>query len=240
MKPNPRLVAYLNDVFSHYEDLRPIQELKEELLSDLQERLLDLQKDGFNEEAAFQRTIASIGEISELIESIHANTTKLQQIIGIDFSMHNLQKSDLKSIQVHNGKFNYSNLQDSDFSNSDLTNASFKCSNLDRVKFDGTNLTGAKISKSNLRGASFKNCKLDLAEFRSSDLTGVCLDNLHFTGTIFHHSNLKGTSFRNATFQSCSFKADVKKTIFDGAKMDKVTYALLKAFKADLSHVTLI
>ncbi|MDF2652593.1 MAG: low-complexity protein [Paenibacillus sp.] len=240
MKPNPRLIAYLNEVFSHYEDLRPIQELKEELLTDLQERLLDLQKDGFDEEAAFQKTIASIGEISELIESIHANTTKLQQIIGIDFSMQNLQKSDLKAIKVHDGKFNYSNLQDSDFSHSDLTNASFKCSNLDRVKFDGANLTGAKISKSNLRGASFKNCTLNLVEFRSCDLTGVCMDNLIFTGTTFHHSDLKGTSFRNVTFQSCSFKADVKKTIFDGAKMDKGTYALLRGFKANLSHVTFL
>ena len=237
---NPRLSAYLDEIFSHYEGLKPIQELKEELSNDLQERLKDLQKDGFDENAAFERTIASIGEISELIESIHANTTKLQQIIGIDFSKQNLQKSDLKAIQVHDGKFNYSNLQDSDFSNSDLTNASFKCSNLDRVNFDRANLTGAKIMKSSLRGASFQHCILDFTDFSSSELAGVCLDNLTFTGATFDYSGLRGTTFHNTTLLSCSFRTDVKKTIFDGAKMDKATYALLKGFKANLSHVTII
>ncbi|MBP1962697.1 pentapeptide repeat-containing protein [Paenibacillus aceris] len=237
---NSRLSAYLDDIFSDYEDLKPIRELKEELSHDLQERLIDLQKDGLNEEAAFERTIASIGEISELIQSIHANTTKLQQIIGIDFSKQNLQKSDLKAIQVHDGKFNYSNLQGSDFSLSDLTNASFKCSNLDHVHFDGANLTKAKIQKSSLKGASLRNCILDQTDFSSSELSGACLDNLTFTGTTFHYTGLKGTSFRNAVFQSCSFKTDVKKTIFDGAKMDKGTYALLKGLKANLTHVTII
>ncbi|MDD9267406.1 pentapeptide repeat-containing protein [Paenibacillus sp. GCM10023248] len=237
---NPRLSAYLDDVFSHYEDLKPIRELKEELSQDLQERLLDLQKEGFDEEAAFNRTIASIGEISELIETIHVNTTKLQQIIGLDFSKQNLQKSDLRSVQVHDGKFNYSNMQGSDFSRSDLTNASFKCSNLDGVIFDGANLTKAKIQKSSLRGASFRQAILDQTDFGSSELSDVCMDNLTFTGTTFHYTGLKGTSFRNATFRNCSFKTDVKKTIFDGARMDKGTYALLKGLKANLSQVTII
>lgn len=237
---NTKLSAYLDEVFSSYEDLKAIRELKEELYHDLLERLSDLQKDGLDEKAAFERTIASIGEISELIESIHANTTKLQQVVGLDFSKQNLQKSDLKATQVHDGKFNYSNLQDSDFSFSDLTNASFKCSNLDRCNFDGANLTHAKIQKSNLKGASFRNCLFDQTDFTSSELMGVCLDNLTFTGTSFHHTGLKGTSFRNAVFQSCSFRTDVKKSIFDGAKMDKGTYALLKGLKANLTHVTII
>ncbi|MCY9656892.1 pentapeptide repeat-containing protein [Paenibacillus chondroitinus] len=237
---NTKLSAYLDEVFSNYEDLKPIRELKEELFHDLQERFSDLQKDGLDEKAAFERTIASIGEISELIGSIHASTTKLQQIVGIDFSKQNLQKSDLRAVQVHDGKFNYSNLQGSDFSHSDLTNASFKCSNLDNCNFDGSNLTHAKIQKSNLKGATFRNCQFNHTDFSSSELAGVCLDNLTFTGTIFHYTGLKETSFRNAVFQNCSFKTDVKKTIFDGAKMDKGTYAVLKGFKANLAHVTII
>jgi hypothetical protein len=68
---------------------------------------------------------------------------------------------------------------------------------------------------------------LNYTDFSSSELAGVCLDNLTFKGTTFHYSGLRGTSFRNAIFHGCSFKTDVKKAIFDGAKMDKMTYVLL-------------
>jgi len=81
---------------------------------------------------------------------------------------------------------------------------------------------------------------MDHTNFNSSDLSGVCFGNQIFRGTIFKHTGLKGTSFRNATFYNVSFKTDVKKAVFDGAKMDKLTYALLKGYKANLKNVTLI
>ncbi|MNW44753.1 Serine/threonine-protein kinase B [compost metagenome] len=237
---NSRLQQYLDDIFSRYEDIKQIKELKEELSSDLQEKLDDLQKEGFDEDVAYQRTIESIGEISELINNINASTTKLQQIIGIDFSKKKLENSDLRSVQIHDGKFNYSNLQNSDFRYSDLTNSTFKCSNLDRCNFDGANLTGAKIIKSNLKGASFKDSVLDYVDFGSSDLSGNNMDNLTFNRTIFKYTGLKGTSFRSAVFNQVDFNTEVKKAIFDGATMDKGTYAILKGFKADLTNVTVL
>ncbi|WP_262495856.1 pentapeptide repeat-containing protein [Paenibacillus sedimenti] len=94
--------------------------------------------------------------------------------------------------------------------------------------------------KSNLKGASFKDCILDHVDFSSSELSGVNMDNLTFNGATFNHSGLKGTSFRNAVFRHVTFNTEVKKTIFDGAKMDKATYALLKSFKANLQHVQII
>ncbi|MGO0060411.1 pentapeptide repeat-containing protein [Brevibacillus fluminis] len=237
---NVRIQNYLEGIFAQYEPIGPISELKEELSANLQERFDDLKATGLDDETAFARTIASIGEISDLIEGISTNTRKLQKIVGMNFSMSNLQKSDLRSIEVHDGKFNYCNLQDSDFSHSDLSHSSFKSSNLDRVKFDNANLTGAKIIRSNLRGASFANCRLDHVDFHSSDLSGVCMDNLTFNGTDFSSAGLKGTSFRNAVFHNVSFKTDVKKAIFDGAVMDKATYAILKGYKADVSKVTVV
>lgn len=237
---NEKLKRYLDDVFSKYEDLTPIRELKDELYQDLQEKMNDLQSEGYDEEAAFHRTVDSIGEISELIETIHAKTRELQQIVGMDLSKSNLQKSDFKSVSIHGGKFNYSNLQESDFSYSDLTICTFKCSNLDNSKFDGANLTGAEFNKSNLKGASFKGAILDNTVFKYSELAGVCFDNQTLEGTVFDYSGLRGTSFRNAVFRNCSFKTDVKKAIFDGARMDKVTYAILKGYKANLANVTVI
>jgi uncharacterized protein YjbI with pentapeptide repeats len=72
-------------------------------------------------------------------------------------------------------------------------------------------------------------------------LLGVCFDNQTFIGTSFNNTALNGTSFKNSIFRNVSFK-DVyaKKAIFDGATMDKLTYAVLKSNKADLTNVTVI
>jgi BTB/POZ domain-containing protein KCTD9 len=52
---------------------------------------------------------------------------------------------------------------------------------------------------------------------------------------------LRGTSFRNAILRNVSFKdSDPRKANFDGATMDKLTFALLKGYRADLTNVTLI
>lgn len=235
-----KLKCHLDSVFSPYENLNAVKELKDELYRDLQEKLDDLKKEGFDEETAYQKTIASIGEISELVESINVKSRNMQQPVRMDFSMSSLKDSDFKGVKVVDGKFNYSDLKGSDFSGADLSNSSFKCSNLENVKFDGTNLTGAKIDKSNLTGATFKDAIFDGTEFDASDLSGISFDHARFNGTSFKHAGLKNTSFRNAVFMNVSFKTDVKKAIFDGATMDKLTYALLKGYKANLDNVTVI
>jgi BTB/POZ domain-containing protein KCTD9 len=60
------------------------------------------------------------------------------------------------------------------------------------------------------------------------------------TGTGFVGTSLKNTSFKNTVLIDVLFRhSDVKHTIFDGATMDKVTYALLKGAKASLHNVTI-
>lgn len=235
-----KLKTYLDHIFSPYEDIKAIKEIKLELYHNLQEKMDDLKREGMAEEIAYQKTIDSIGDISEIVEAIHDKTRELQHRAGMDLSKSNMPNSDFASVAVHDGKFNYSNLQGSDFTGSDLSNSSFKCSNLDKAKFDWANLRGAKINKSNLGGASFKGSILDDTDFSYSDLSGVCFDNQTFNETIFNNAGLKGTSFKNAVFQNVSFKTNVKKAVFDGATMDKLTYAILKGYKANLDNVTFV
>lgn len=235
-----KLRKHLDDIFSPYQGLKAIEELKEELYYDLREKLNELKNNGYDEDAAYRMAIDSIGEISEIVETINTKTRELQQMVGMDLSKSDLKNSDLKGVKVIEGKFNYSDLKGSDFSYSDLTNSSFKCSNLENAIFDGANLTGAKMVKSSFKGASFKNAVLDNTDFNCSDLSGLCLDKITFNGTLFNFAGLKGTSFRNAVFNNVSFKTEVKKAIFDGAIMDKVTYAILKGYKANLDNVTVI
>lgn len=237
---NEKIKKYLDGIFLPYDEMTEISEMKEELYLNLSEKAKDYLQQGYNEETAYQKAINSLGEINELTDSIIEKTRELKQLVGMDFSKSNLKDSDFQSVQIHDGKFNYSDLKGSDFSRADLKNSTFKSANLENVRFDKTNLTGAKFSSANLKKATFAGAILDHTEFRWSDLSKVCFDNQTFNGTIFDYSNLKGATFRDAVFRNVSFKSEVKKAIFDGAMMDKVTYALLKGYKANLDKVTII
>ncbi len=258
---------YLDEIFKPYEDSKTIKELKEELLVNMREKYDDLLKEGLSDDSAFQKTIDSLGDISEIIESISDKTKEINQKLneptilkGWNLSKSNMVNSKLNSIDLKAGNFSYSDFKNSDFSNSDLSGSTFKSSDLKNVNFlnanlknslfrssdlencnfNSANLEGSKIIKSSLRGAKFENASLNNAEFSYSELSGVSFENMKLEGVLFDYSNLRGTSFKNATLNNTSFKTNVKRTIFDGAKMDKVTYALLKGYKADLTNVEII
>jgi len=83
------------------------------------------------------------------------------------------------------------------------------------------------------------------------DLRGICFDGLTFTGVRFNKSALNTVSFKKATLRNVSFTLPfsvtnrsyvaMKTICFDGAKMDKLTYAALKGLRiVDLSKVTVI
>jgi uncharacterized protein YjbI with pentapeptide repeats len=237
---NEKFSRYLDGLFAPYEDSLAVKDLKEELLHDLEEKFRDLKNQGYDDETAYHMTIDSIGEISEIMESISAKTRELLQVVRRNYSASDLRNADLTGIAVHDGKFNASDLRDSDFSGSDLTNSSFKWSDLKSVRFDGANLTGAKFLTSDLEMASFTGCVLENTSFRMAVLSGVSFDNQTLTGTNFDHATLDGTTFRNAVLRNVSFKTDVRQAVFDGARMDKITYVFLKSHGAKLTNVTVI
>jgi uncharacterized protein YjbI with pentapeptide repeats len=213
--------------------------LKEELKLNLQERWNDLMGQGYDDETAYKMTIDSIGDISEAVQTVAGKTKELKQMVNNNLSLMQLEGSDLQGIRIHDGKSNYSALKGTDFSGSDLTNSSFLCSDLTDVKFDGANLTGAKLTMCALNGASFERCLLTQTHFHTSDLSGVRLENLTLEGTTFEKVGLDGTSFKNSVLRNVSFRSTkVKKAIFDGATMDKITYAVLKGYGANLTNVT--
>jgi BTB/POZ domain-containing protein KCTD9 len=267
MTAREKIKSYLDEVFKPYENSKIVQELKEELLTDLVEKYDDLINDGYGQENSYQKTVNSIGDISEIIESISDKTNELHQRINVhanqtvwDLSKSNMINSKLNSSDLRSGIFNYSDFKNSDFSDSDLSGSSFKSSDLKNVNFKKSNLSntifkssdlencnfsyanleGSKIIKSSLRRAKFEKALINNTEFKYSELSGVSFENMKLTGTVFDYSGLRGTSFKNAVLENVSFRTNVKRTIFDGAVMDKVTYALLKGYKADLTTVKII
>jgi len=60
---NEKLIDYLNGVFAPYDGIKSVEELKSDLLADLQERFRELKAEGKDDAAAFEATIDSIGDI---------------------------------------------------------------------------------------------------------------------------------------------------------------------------------
>ena len=182
---------------------------------------------------------------------------------GSDFAGADLTGSSFKASDMREANFNGTNLTDCTLSANDLTGASFNktilvrtefsASELTQTKFTDVKLIDVKLTTTDLRKTIFENCIFSGVDFKYTDMRGLCLDGQTFIGVKFDNAALNEVSFKGATLKNVSFVAAVTwtswskkfyravKTIcFDGATMDKLTYAALKGMEADLSKVTVI
>ncbi|MFC4808216.1 pentapeptide repeat-containing protein [Paenibacillus sp. GCM10023250] len=287
---NAKLTEYLNSVFTPYDGVKSVTELKADLHADLQERYRELKAEGKDDETAFKQTVESIGDIEETIMEVANLSRSLERQVLTNFSGSNLADSDFAGVTARRGQFQGSALRGSDFSGADLTGSSFKGSDVRGANFDGANLTdcvlsaldlgnasfhksilvrtnfsksgldGARfadvkltdvtMSLTDLRKAAFEGCVFDGVDFRYTDLSGQRFDGQTFIGVKFDKAALTDVSFHGATLKNVSFKPGftltnkyykmIKTLRFNGASMDKLTYALLKGMGAELSNVTVI
>jgi uncharacterized protein YjbI with pentapeptide repeats len=186
----------------------------------------------------------------------HEGQFKGSTLRGADFSGADLTGSSFHSSDIREANFERANLTDCTFYATDLVDAnfreatlvrtSFKASGLDRAKFIGVKLTDVKFTTDDLRKVTFEGCTFLGVDFHHSDLSGQRLDGQTFIGVKFDLPALKNVSFQGATLRNVSFRPvgiwSLKRAIqsihFDGALMDKVTYAGLKGIGADVSNVT--
>jgi uncharacterized protein YjbI with pentapeptide repeats len=192
--------------------------------------------------------------------SAHKGKFDVSALRGSNFSGADLTGSSFKASDVAEANFDGANLTDCHFYTSDLTDASFKKAILVRTEFSTSELTGAKFSDVKLvdvkltmlelRKTVFENCTFSGVDFKSCDMRGLCLDGLTFIGVKFDGVTLNEATFKGATLRNVSFRPAFAltnrnyralKTInFDGAMMDKLTYAALKGLGVDLAKVTVI
>jgi uncharacterized protein YjbI with pentapeptide repeats len=177
---------------------------------------------------------------------------------GSDFSGADLTGSSFYGSDVREANFDRANLTDCKFSSNDLADASFResilvrtnfsTSGLDGAQFIGVKLTDVKFNTTDLRKTIFESCTFLGVDFHYSDLSGQRLDGQTFIGVTFDLPALKDVSFQGATLKNVSFRPvglwSLKRAIqsihFDGAMMDKLTYAALKGIGADVSKVTVL
>ena len=193
----------------------------------------------------------------------HKGKFEASDLRGSDFSGADLTGSSFYASDVRESNFDGTNLTDCTFSVSDLADASFNktilvrtefnTSDLTRAKFKDVKLIDVKLITTDLKETIFENCIFSGVDFKTIDLRGVCFDGQTFIGVKFDKASLNEVSFKGATFKNVSFLTAITwtswskkyyraiKTInFEGAMMDKLTYATLKGLEADLSKVTVI
>jgi len=192
--------------------------------------------------------------------TLHKGKFEGSALHGADFAGADLTGSSFWGSDVREANFDGANLTDCNLSSLDLAGASFNKSILVRTnfsmsglagtKFIGVKLTDVKLTYTDLSKTIFERCTFEGVDFKYSDLSGLCLDGQTFIGIKFEKAALNEASFRGATLKNVSFVTRytlskkyyraIKTICFDGAMMDKLTYASLKGMEADLSKVTVI
>jgi MFS family permease len=72
--------SYVDSLFAGYEETRELADFKEELTGNLKDKIANLVKKGLDEDAAFSKATAELGDISALADEI--SLKKKQQVIG--------------------------------------------------------------------------------------------------------------------------------------------------------------
>ncbi|MBD8499497.1 pentapeptide repeat-containing protein [Paenibacillus arenosi] len=192
---------------------------------------------------------------------LHKGKFKVNSLRGADFTKADLTGSSFATSDANGAIFDNANLTDCNLSTMDLTNASFhktilvrtefSTSGLDGATFKDVKLTDVTLVKSDLRKVNFENCIFNGVDFKHCDLRGNHFDGQTFIGVNFNKSALNEVSFKGSTLKNVSFRLpfsmtnksylDFKTVCFDGATMDKLTYAALKGlWVVDLSKVTVM
>lgn len=169
---------------------------------------------------------------------------------GSSFTGSDLSETHFDGTNLTDCSFFASNLSDASFSKSILVGTQFNASELSRVKFTDTTWIDVRLTATDLTNTIFENCSFNGVDFKSSDLSGLCLDRQSFINVKFDKAALSDVSFKGATFKNVSFRPGfaltnkyyktLKTICFEGAMMDKLTYAALKGIGVDLSKVITI
>ena len=172
-------------------------------------------------------------------------------LTGSLFDVSDAQEANFDGANLTDCKFHVTDLADANFNKTMLVRTEFDTSDMTRAKFSAVKLIDVKLKLLELRETIFENCIFNGVDFNLCDLRGVCFDGQTFIGVKFDKDTLNDASFRGATLKNVSFTVPFSltnssylamKTIhFDGATMDKLTYAALKGLRViDLSNVTVI
>jgi len=182
------------------------------------------------------------------------------EMAGLKLLGNNIRDSDFSRSVLSGCRFGGANLKDSNFSNSILSGCRLSSTNLERSTFAGCDFSQSELKRSEVTGCDFSAANLTgvaskFCNFKKVSLTGAILyrtrfsfgqfTELTFTGELnectFENCDFARVAFEGAVLRQCFFKnTKLKRVKFIGCRADRLTYAFLKAGKADLSDVEII
>jgi uncharacterized protein YjbI with pentapeptide repeats len=177
------------------------------------------------------------------------SSSNMQRCLFIGSDMSGLL---LKGNNVYRCDFSGSDISNSHIQNSNLANNLFKDCVLKETEFSGSNIDGCDFSGADFTGAAFKsggiqNNPMANAVWNRTSFNAMWIVDIVFEGTVedcsFENCAFKKVTFQNAMLINNFFKIknkSLKGIRFIECKADRMTYAFLKAGKADLTGITLL
>ncbi len=218
-----KLQQHLDKAFAPYGEFPARADVMQELLSNLTEKYHDLKSQGKSQEEAYQATIDSIGEVSEIMDQVPHEMAKSKAESNLKTALSDI--GDLVGINTGNNKFKHITLAKADLSETDLSGEIFAGSELKETSFRGSTLVDAKFRAVALKGANFTGANLTNATFGGSDLNSACFDNANLTSAKLKGCGLNGATFKDATLVGTDFsQSDLTKISFDGQALDGVVF----------------
>ena len=136
-----KLKKFIEDAFEPYGPFPAKEDVINELYGNLLEKYNDYKKEGLGSNEAYEETIESFGDVSEIMEQVAPEKTAHETQTPKETFAHRLRSMVLK---------------EADLSDTHLVGADLSSSQLTGANFEGAQLENARINSADTRGASFK------------------------------------------------------------------------------------
>ena len=231
---NDKLKQFLDQAFKPYGNFPARKDVEQELLANLNEKYNDLKAEGKSDDEAYQLTVDSFGDVSEIMDQVAHDHKPIEK--PKDKSWREVVVDSLKHpIRGNDSRFRAADLQSVDLADTQIPGSDFSMSALMGSNFDGADLRGSKFKAAALKGASFVGSDLTESHFDSSDLTETNLDKANLTKAVFRRCAFNSATFNDTIFDQAEFKQSdlsgvsfdgltLRGTIFDSSSFKKTTF----------------
>jgi uncharacterized protein YjbI with pentapeptide repeats len=220
-----KLQKFLDESFAPYGEFPARSDVIQELLANLLEKFNDVKKEGKSDDEAYQATVDSFGDVSEIMEHVPHSEAKHTVESKADSNLYKTIVDGIKEVAGDKPTLKASALMQADLTDTDLAGRDFSMSALMETSFDRSDLHGAKFKSAALKSASFMGADLKNAIFSSSDLQGVNFNKANLTNATFSSSAFKDATFIDTIFINTVFsKSDLTSISFDDLVLDGVRF----------------
>ena len=162
------------------------------------------------------------------------------ELCGLAMKNNNIKSCDFSGSDLRACQFARTNFEKDVFTDSDFSGSQLVASNLKHCNFSGANLTNVVSKWSQWQNTVFLGAVFSGTIFQLGQLTDLHLEG-HFTGCAFENCDFARVEFSGAVIRNTFFKnCKLRRAKFSGCQADKLSFAFMKACKADVSDVEIL